>query len=74
MLRAHLHLFAVWFSFPVVSGPIVSLSAQFIRESEQVKVLALCTKQEDENHDGSRLTVFSLPARDLAGTTHGIDL
>lgn len=56
------------FVFPVVPGPILSLSTQCIRDCEQVKVLALCTGKNGENNDGSLLTVLSLPARDLAGT------
>ncbi|XP_070772213.1 cilia- and flagella-associated protein 43 [Enoplosus armatus] len=53
--------------YTVVPGPILSLSTQCIRDCEQVKVLALCTGQEDKNPDGSLLTVLSLPVRDLAG-------
>ncbi|XP_068577145.1 cilia- and flagella-associated protein 43 [Cebidichthys violaceus] len=45
--------------YTVVPGPVLSLSTQCIRASEQVKVLALCTGQE--------LTVLSLPTRDLSG-------
>lgn len=55
-------------SFPVVPGPVLSLSTQCIRDCEQVKVLALCAGQEGKNPDGSLLTVLSLPARDLTGT------
>ncbi|XP_034008505.1 cilia- and flagella-associated protein 43 isoform X1 [Trematomus bernacchii] len=45
--------------YTVVPGPILSLSTQCVRDCEQVKVLALCNGQE--------LTVFSLPAKNLAG-------
>ncbi|XP_034407920.1 cilia- and flagella-associated protein 43 [Cyclopterus lumpus] len=45
--------------YTVVPGPILSLSTQCIRDSKQVKVLALCTGQE--------LTVLSLPTGDLSG-------
>ncbi|KAK5854131.1 hypothetical protein PBY51_015227 [Eleginops maclovinus] len=45
--------------YTVVPGPILSLSTQCIRDCEQVKVLALCNGQE--------LTVFALPAKNLAG-------
>ncbi|XP_042358212.1 cilia- and flagella-associated protein 43 [Plectropomus leopardus] len=53
--------------YTVAPGPILSLSTQCIRDCEQVKVLALCTGAEDKSRDGSLLTVFSLPARELAG-------
>ncbi|XP_040905777.1 cilia- and flagella-associated protein 43 [Toxotes jaculatrix] len=53
--------------FTIAPGPILSLSTQCIRDCEQVKVLALCTGQEGKNHDGSLLTLFSLPEKDLAG-------
>ncbi|XP_056291308.1 cilia- and flagella-associated protein 43 isoform X1 [Pseudoliparis swirei] len=46
--------------YTVVPGPILSLSTQCIRDSKQVKVLALCTGQE--------LTVLSLPTGDLSGS------
>ncbi|KAA8583707.1 hypothetical protein FQN60_014915 [Etheostoma spectabile] len=49
----------------VVPGPILSLSTQCIRDCEQVKVLAVCTGHKGKRHDGSLLTVLSLPARDL---------
>uniref|UniRef100_UPI0037E722FD cilia- and flagella-associated protein 43 n=1 Tax=Semicossyphus pulcher TaxID=241346 RepID=UPI0037E722FD len=52
--------------YTVVPGPILSLSTQTIRDSEQVKVLALCTGQEGKSHNGSLLTVLSLPARGLS--------
>lgn len=52
----------------MVPGTILSLSTQCIRQLKQVKVLALCSEQEGKTHDGSLLTVLSLPARDLAGT------
>ncbi|XP_054455755.1 cilia- and flagella-associated protein 43 [Anoplopoma fimbria] len=45
--------------YTVVTGPILSLSTQCIRDCEQVKVLAQCTGQE--------LTVLSLPTRELSG-------
>ncbi|XP_073337399.1 cilia- and flagella-associated protein 43 [Pagrus major] len=51
--------------YTVVPGPVLSLSTQCIRDCEQVKVLALCTGQEGKNHDGSLLTMLSLPASDL---------
>ncbi|KAM6922521.1 cilia- and flagella-associated protein 43 [Lycodopsis pacificus] len=44
--------------YTVVPGPILSLSTQCIRDSEQVKVL-VCT--------GQALTVLSLPTRKLSG-------
>ncbi|XP_030297865.1 cilia- and flagella-associated protein 43 isoform X2 [Sparus aurata] len=53
--------------FTVVPGPVLSLSTQCIRDCEQVKVLVLCTGQEGKNHDGSLLTMLSLPERDLTG-------
>ncbi|XP_059215696.1 cilia- and flagella-associated protein 43 isoform X2 [Centropristis striata] len=53
--------------YTVVPGPILSLSTQCVRDCEQVKVLALCAEQEGKNHDGSQLTLLSLPLRDLAG-------
>ncbi|XP_041802985.1 cilia- and flagella-associated protein 43 [Chelmon rostratus] len=53
--------------YTVVPGPILSLSAQCIGERELVKVLALCAGEEGKTHDGSLLTVLSLPVRDLAG-------
>ena len=45
----------------------MSLSTQYLRDCEEVKVLALCAGQEDENEDGSLLTVLSLPTRNLTG-------
>ncbi|XP_045926905.1 cilia- and flagella-associated protein 43 isoform X2 [Micropterus dolomieu] len=54
--------------YTVVPGTILSLSTQCIRQLKQVKVLALCSEQEGKTHDGSLLTVLSLPARDLAGS------
>lgn len=59
-------------SIPVVPGPVLSLSTQCIRDCEQVKVLVLCTGQEGKNHDGSLLTMLSLPERDLTGNTGDI--
>ncbi|XP_049456039.1 cilia- and flagella-associated protein 43 isoform X1 [Epinephelus fuscoguttatus] len=53
--------------YTVVPGPILSLSTQCIRDCEQVKVLALCTGQKGKSHDGSLLTLLSLPAMDLTG-------
>ncbi|KAM9345139.1 cilia- and flagella-associated protein 43 [Symphorus nematophorus] len=53
--------------YTVVPGAILSLSTQCIRDCEQVKFLALCSGQEDRNHDGSLLTLLSLPAKDLTG-------
>ncbi|KAM7408596.1 hypothetical protein PAMA_002353 [Pampus argenteus] len=53
--------------YTVAPGPVLSLSTQCIRDLEQVNVLALCTGQEGKNHDGSLLTLLTLPARDLEG-------
>ncbi|XP_035519235.1 cilia- and flagella-associated protein 43 [Morone saxatilis] len=53
--------------YTAVPGPVLSLSTQCMRNSKQVKVLALCTGQEGKNHDGNLLTVLSLPVRDLTG-------
>ncbi|KAF7668376.1 hypothetical protein LDENG_00016910 [Lucifuga dentata] len=53
--------------YTVVPGPILSLSTQYIRESEQVKVLALCSQEKDKNYEGSLLTLLTLPVRDLTG-------
>ncbi|XP_070696760.1 cilia- and flagella-associated protein 43 [Pempheris klunzingeri] len=53
--------------YTVIPGPILSLSAQYIRNCEQVKVLALCTGQDGKNQDGNLLVVLSLPMRDLTG-------
>ncbi|XP_029926952.1 cilia- and flagella-associated protein 43 [Myripristis murdjan] len=53
--------------YTVVPGPILSLSAQYIRDRKHVKVLALCSGQKDQNHEGSLLTLLTLPVKDLAG-------
>ncbi|XP_062257078.1 cilia- and flagella-associated protein 43 isoform X2 [Platichthys flesus] len=53
--------------YTVVPGPILSLSTQCLRDGEQVKVLALCARQEGNNHESSLLTLLSLPAKDLTG-------
>ncbi|XP_010742471.3 cilia- and flagella-associated protein 43 isoform X1 [Larimichthys crocea] len=52
--------------YTVLPGLILSISTQCIRDCGQVKALALCTKQEGKNQDGSLLTVLSLPVKDLA--------
>lgn len=52
----------------VVPGPVLSLSTQYIRDYEQIKVLVLCYGQNGKNTGGSLLTVLSLSVRDLAGT------
>ncbi|KAM6915939.1 cilia- and flagella-associated protein 43 [Xenentodon cancila] len=41
---------------------------QCFRDLDEVKVLALCTEQEDKNEDGNLLKVLSLPTRNLAGS------
>nr|XP_020456113.1 cilia- and flagella-associated protein 43 [Monopterus albus] len=53
--------------YTVVPGAIVSLSIQCTRDSDQVKVLALCTGKEGKNQEGSLLTMLTLPARNLTG-------
>uniref|UniRef100_UPI003AAA87D7 cilia- and flagella-associated protein 43 n=1 Tax=Centroberyx gerrardi TaxID=166262 RepID=UPI003AAA87D7 len=53
--------------YTVAPGPILSLSTQCIRDCKQVKVLALCTGQKDKKHEGSLLTLLTLPAMDLTG-------
>ncbi|XP_029377676.1 cilia- and flagella-associated protein 43 [Echeneis naucrates] len=53
--------------YTVVSGPILSLSSQCIRDREQIKVLALSTGQKGRNDSGCLLTLLSLPVKDLAG-------
>lgn len=67
--QTQLPYFVTFFSFPVIPGPILSLSTQCIRDCRQVKVLALSSGQQGGNHDGSLLMMFSLPAKDFAGTT-----
>ncbi|XP_034537901.1 cilia- and flagella-associated protein 43 isoform X3 [Notolabrus celidotus] len=52
--------------YTVVSGPILSLSAQNIRTSKQVKVLALCSGEEGRHQNGNLLTVLTLPTGDLS--------
>ena len=59
----------MWIPFPEVPGRILSLSTQCLRNSKEVKVLVLCAGHENKNEDGSQLTVLSLPARNLTGTT-----
>lgn len=56
------------FLFPVVPGPVLSLSTQCTRDCEQVKVLALCAGQDCKKDCGSLLTVLTLPTKDIAGT------
>ncbi|XP_030603266.1 cilia- and flagella-associated protein 43 isoform X2 [Archocentrus centrarchus] len=51
----------------VFPGRILSLSTQCIRDRNEVKVLALCSGEEDGKQDGSLLTVLSLPAQNLEG-------
>lgn len=51
----------------VVPGSILSLTTQYVRETEQVKVLALCGAEDGRMHDGSLLTVFVLPVKELEG-------
>ncbi|XP_028325420.1 cilia- and flagella-associated protein 43 isoform X2 [Gouania willdenowi] len=54
--------------YTVFPGWILSLSTQYIRDSEQVKVLALCSDTESNRQDGSTLVLISLPARNIAGS------
>lgn len=63
----HYHDMWLWFCFSVVSGPVLSLSTQCIRDCEQVKLLALCAGRNEHNESGSLLTVLSLSMRSLAG-------
>ncbi|XP_026164307.1 cilia- and flagella-associated protein 43 isoform X12 [Mastacembelus armatus] len=58
--------------YTVVPGFVLSLSTQCVRDSGKVKVLALCTGKEGKSHDGSLLTLLTLPARYLAGPD-GVD-
>lgn len=60
-------IFQFGFCFPVVPGPVLSLSTQCVRDCEQVKLLVLCAGQKEHNQSGSLLTVLSLPPRGLAG-------
>ncbi|XP_041866469.1 cilia- and flagella-associated protein 43 [Melanotaenia boesemani] len=53
--------------YTVIPGRILSLCTQYFSDVEEVKVLALCTKQGGKSEDGDLLTVFSLPVRNLAG-------
>ncbi|XP_034040088.1 cilia- and flagella-associated protein 43 [Thalassophryne amazonica] len=53
--------------YTVVPGPPLSISTQYIRDSEQVIVLALCSSQKGRTHDGGLLTSLTLSARGLAG-------
>ncbi|XP_061602161.1 cilia- and flagella-associated protein 43 [Cololabis saira] len=54
--------------YAVIPGKVLSLSTQCFRDLDEVKVLALCTGQEDKNEDGSLFKVLSLPTRNLAGS------
>uniref|UniRef100_A0A7N6ANC1 Cilia- and flagella-associated protein 43 n=1 Tax=Anabas testudineus TaxID=64144 RepID=A0A7N6ANC1_ANATE len=54
--------------YTVVPGSILSLSSQCVRDCGQVKVLALCSRQEGKTCDGCLLTLFTLSTRNLAGT------
>ncbi|XP_065815859.1 cilia- and flagella-associated protein 43 [Labrus bergylta] len=62
--------------FTVVPGPILSLSSQSIRNSGEVKVLALCREQEGQSQNGNMLTVLTLPVRDISDSDcvdrHGV--
>lgn len=53
----------------VVPGSILSITTQYVRETEQVKVLALCGGEDGRMTDGSLLTVFVLPVKELAGVS-----
>ncbi|XP_024916858.1 cilia- and flagella-associated protein 43 isoform X2 [Cynoglossus semilaevis] len=53
--------------YTVAPGAILSLSTQCVRDSQQVKVLALCSGQEFKTHGGNLLTLLSLPAKDITG-------
>lgn len=55
--------------FLVVPGSILSLTTQYVRESEQVKVLALCGGEDGRMTDGNLLTVFVLPVKELEGVS-----
>ncbi|XP_051815918.1 cilia- and flagella-associated protein 43 isoform X3 [Acanthochromis polyacanthus] len=59
-------LFSV-IGYTVIPGRILSLSTQYIRDCQKVKVLTLCAGQEDRNQEGSLLTVLCLPTGNLAG-------
>ncbi|XP_055358538.1 cilia- and flagella-associated protein 43 isoform X2 [Betta splendens] len=52
--------------YTVAPGAILSLSLQCTRGCEQVKVLALCSGREGERHEGSVLTLLTLPKRSRA--------
>ncbi|XP_026210810.1 cilia- and flagella-associated protein 43 isoform X2 [Anabas testudineus] len=52
--------------YTVVPGSILSLSSQCVRDCGQVKVLALCSRQEGKTCDGCLLTLFTLSTRNLA--------
>lgn len=64
---ALLHSCVICFSLPVVPGPVLSLSTQYIRDLKQVKVLALCPGHESKSHDGNLLILLTLPVRNLTG-------
>ncbi|XP_030012526.1 cilia- and flagella-associated protein 43 [Sphaeramia orbicularis] len=51
--------------FTVARGSILSLAAQYINDSEQVKVLALCTHKDKKS--SSLLTLLTLSVKDLSG-------
>lgn len=65
--QTYLHIFVICFVFPVVPGSILSLSIQCVMNCGQINVLALCTGKEGNNHDGSLLTLLTLPAKTLTG-------
>ncbi|XP_041644785.1 cilia- and flagella-associated protein 43 [Cheilinus undulatus] len=50
-----------------VPGPVLSLSSQTIRTTGEVKVLALCSEQEGNNHKGKLLALLTLPTKELSG-------
>ncbi|KAM4607453.1 cilia- and flagella-associated protein 43 [Polymixia lowei] len=53
--------------YTVLPGPVLSLTAHYVKDCMQVKVLALCTAQKDKEKEGSLLKLLTLPVRDLAG-------
>lgn len=57
--------------YTVLPGRPLTLSAQYMKESEQVKVLALCT--ETDKKCGRLLALLSLPAEDLSGSSNCVD-
>lgn len=62
------HYLIIYF-YLVVPGSILSLTTQYVRETEQVKVLALCGGEDGRMTDGSLLTVFVLPVKELEGVS-----